>query len=118
MKKIILLQLLQNLKSNPKAKKRIAIFLGVSGLFVILLSVLVIWGTVKTVSAVAQNISLEEPLQSLQNIQASKDPLLKPGCLDRLVSFLSLKVWLETPLNSNVEQIKTACFAQKPDPTI
>jgi cytochrome c-type biogenesis protein CcmE len=124
MKKLIIAQLLSQLRTDPKAKKRIMIILGVFAVVMLLVGGLALWGTIKAVSFVAQNFSVPQQLQTAQPLQAMQEmvntdsPVVKPGCLNRLADFLSLRVWLESPISSNLEQIKSACLEQKNQPTI
>ena len=109
MQKYILMQLLRNMDLDKKAKKKIAIGLGVGALLFTLLGGLALWGAYRGTVYVAQNLTTAvAPLAAVDSWDATpvEGSLLKPGCLDRVQWLLSARVWLEEP----VGKLKVACL--------
>lgn len=120
MKKMILLTILNEIRSKPALKKKIKIFAAVGLISFTFLGGLTLWAgysaltyAAKTTTQFLQTSGTEpQVLATLDQIQRAK---LQPlSCWNQAQCLLELRPWLENPLSANLQTLKTACLEFKP----
>ena len=111
MKKLLLHLLLHRASASPKLKRKIKVFAALSLVGVFLAGGLVIWAGVAAfdyAAGAARTVVSAQPVRL--NAPALDQPLLRPGCLHKASSLLSLTHWLERPLQRSFLELKQACL--------
>lgn len=108
MKKLLLHLLLHRASASPRFKRKIKIFAALSMVGVFLAGGLVIWAGVAAFDYAAGAARTAVSAQSLDKV--GEQPLLRPGCLHKASSLLSLTHWLERPLQKSFLELKQACL--------
>jgi predicted PurR-regulated permease PerM len=115
MKYIILAEILNRLKDKPDLKKKlkIAAVLGVLSLLVAgTVAIFVGVVGVKYVASLASNINVTQHTEALKSKVENIPAVTSVGCLSAAQSLLSVERLLTTPINTNLQNLKQACFQQ------
>ena len=100
MKKLLLHLLLKKAGARARIGKAIGIVAALSFAGVIVAGTLAVWAGVA---------AFDYATTAVTTVAAIEEPLLRPGCLEKARSMLSLSLWLESPLQLNFREIKNAC---------
>lgn len=119
MKKLILLEAIRRMASTPKRRKKLKVFVAISLVGVLATGALAIWAGVAAFNYLATTIS---PASVAQKVEAAKQgvaeapALLRPGCLNKAQSMLSLTQWLERPVQQSFRELVEACVEKEKGP--
>jgi hypothetical protein len=121
MKKIILIEIYKRLKANPRLLQKAKTFAALGILAFLLLSGLLIWAGVSTVSYMASSakdfVQSPETQAQAENIRTELKTLPKlqtVSCMAKAKSLFAVQPWLERPTVDNLLNLKVACFEQTP----
>lgn len=120
MKHIIVYEILDKLKRNPKLMRKAKVFVVVGLVGVLLTGALTIWAGVSAINYLASSANqaiqspvtqghvenLKSEIKSLPNFQAV-------NCWGKAQTLLGVQPWLERPAFENLTNLKAACFEQK-----
>lgn len=119
MKPIIILEILEKIRTNQKLYRNFKIFAVVGILGFIVTATLLIWAGVSTIKYVASSATEVIQTQSAQshmaNLKAQIEGLPKlqiTNCLGMAQDLLSVQSWLARPAAENLTNLKRACFEQ------
>lgn len=110
MKKLLLHLLLHRASASPKLKRKIKIFAALSLVGVFLAGGLLVLASAAVFDYAARNVVSAQSLQQAGQKLTGDQPLLRPGCLGKAQSMLSLTHWLEKPLQKSFLELKQACL--------
>jgi len=119
MKSQLILQILKQIKQNPKLKKKIIIFSSVAVLVIVLLGGVTLWVSIQAVSFLAsQTHSAMSKMEANQSHLDSLQDQLPGGvaqfhglsCLNQVQTLMAVEPWLSKPLASTLQDLKSACF--------
>ncbi len=119
MKKYLLYELLQLIRTRPDLKRKLKIFLLVGFVGFVLVGGLAVWGTIKAVQIVAdkagaviENPQIQAQVQEqAQNFNVTQFNAL--NCWDSAIRLVGVRPWLERPVYQNLDNLKQACFPQE-----
>lgn len=120
MKKIILFEILRNLKSKPALMRKVKIFAVVGLVGFVIISGLAIWAGVSAVKYVVastnQAISSPQAQEQLINVKSELSKLqFQPlSCWQKTQSLMAVEPWLARPAFDNLKNLKVACLDSKP----
>ena len=119
MKHIIFYEIVNKLKRNPKALRKVKIFAVVGGIGFLLVGSLAVWAGFSALSYVmsSANQIIQSPLTQghVENVKAELQGLPKfqaINCWGKAQTLLGVQPWIERPALENLTNLKQACFEQ------
>lgn len=120
MKHIIVYEILDKLKRNPKLMRKAKVFVVVGLVGVLLTGALTIWAGVSAINylATSANQAIQSPItqghvESLKSEIKSLPGFQAANCWGKAQTLLGVQPWLERPAFENLTNLKVACFEQK-----
>lgn len=122
MKKIVLYQILKKIKSEPQLMKKVKVFLIFGSIVFVVMSGVIIWAGVSAIKYIASttNQAIQSPMaqdhvESLKS-ELKQLPAFQPAsCWIKTQNLMNVQIWLEKPLQENIQNLKTACFEKNPE---
>lgn len=120
MKYKIILEIIENIKSNPKLAKKLKFF-GLAGLIgFIMIGGIAIWALISTINYVASSANqvVQSPVAKVhvENLKSEIKNLPQintASCWDKATSLLTVNAWMEESVDENLTQLMAACFEKK-----
>ncbi|MES2769890.1 MAG: hypothetical protein V4596_12155 [Bdellovibrionota bacterium] len=120
MKKIIFLEILNELKAKPHLMKKVKIFAVVGFVGLLITGALTIWAglTVMNYVAIQATNAVQSPVAQM-NIESLKSEVEKLpklqalSCWNKAQSLIAVQPWLERPALENLANLKSACLEDK-----
>lgn len=117
MKHIIVYEILDKLKRNPKLMRKAKVFAVVGLVGFLLIGTLTIWAGLSAINYLASSVNqaiqspitqghVESEIKSLPSFQAV-------NCWGKAQTLLGVRPWLDRPAFENLTNLKVACFEQK-----
>lgn len=106
-------ELLNNLLTNQRLKRKLKIFLAAGLIGCLMIGVLVVWGGIaafKGVASIGTNPVVQEKIMNLETELQNAPALVKVGCWETVKSYINVESWLEKPIAENYNTIKSACL--------
>ena len=109
MKRTIVFEIMNKLKSKPKLRRKVKAFAFAGLLGFLLIGGLTVWAGISAIGYVASSVNQAIQLpDALPKIQSA-------SCWDKAQTLMSVHPWLQRPPLENLATLKVACFEQKPD---
>lgn len=117
MKYLILVDILNRLRSKPNFKKKLKIFLIIGSISFVVISGLLIWAGVSAYQFAKMQLQTVNVPQSVEKIETQIKTLPAfnyLSCWNKAQSLMAIELWLSQPIAHNINELKTACLQSLP----